>query len=104
MAVTKKGLQTHQNFLRKLIRDDRLQPSRRMLAEMILLYMEGHIPFAFIEGIYGNSGRIKWNGENGEGPEPVDDKINREAKDFLREMFGGAANDQSGTPSNTTGS
>jgi hypothetical protein len=104
LIKTKKGLQTHQGFLRKLIRDERLQPSRRLLAEMVLLAIEGHIPLALVQDIYGNAPqRMQWN-ERKEGvPESeAANAADKAAEKLLRDLYGGL--DESSPASDEAGS
>jgi hypothetical protein len=88
LIKTKKGLQTHQGFLRKLIRDERLMPSRRLLAEMVLLAIEGHIPLELVQDIYGNAPqRVQWN-QRKEVESEAANAADKAAEKLLKDLYG----------------
>lgn len=100
---SKKSIKTHQGFLRKLIRDDRLQPSRRLLAEMLLLHIEGLIPYELLESIYGNT-KVQWNDRtSGDKEFQENTQLVKQAQSALKDIYAefGGDNDSA---DNETGS
>jgi len=79
---------SHLALLRKIAKDDRLNPNKRFLAVLLLMYKEDALPLSFLMDLYIDAGRIK-RAEAAEDKEEQqrNDKIDREAKEELRKLF-----------------
>lgn len=78
----------HQSLLSKLVNDERLSPHRRLLAEMLILWLEseGEVRervLKLIEAQFGTPRRIKW----GEGKQQQRDIIDLNANTALKDFF-----------------
>jgi len=85
MAKSRNSLKTHQGFLRKLIRDVRMPPSRRLLAELLLLNIEGYVPLTLVESIYGGK-NIQWNNKE-ETDTPIVDAETKQVQSALKDLL-----------------
>jgi hypothetical protein len=61
------AVRIHKNFLRKLIRSDNLHPNKKMMAELILSYLEEILPLPLLESLlleqYGTTTKLPKEGE-----------------------------------------
>lgn len=87
--MSKKGTQTLKANLRKLAKDDRLHPNRRLLAVLLLGVLEGHTFFLdIIQEQYGKASKVRWT-ENMEGFQESlqSNVINDNAQEQLKKLF-----------------
>lgn len=78
----------HREIIYKLVRDERLSPNRRILAEMLMLWMDEtdlgikDRLLKLIEAQFGTPKFIKW-----EDKEKTTEKVTRDATESLKEWF-----------------
>lgn len=85
--ATKKGAQTQKWLLLKISKDDRLPPNKRLLATLLLGFIEGLYPFELIENTYGfgAAGKIRWADKDE--PDSGEDKETKEAKSTIGALY-----------------
>jgi hypothetical protein len=73
---------------RSILKDDRLHPNKRVLVLLMLAYYSGtDWALDIIKEQFGSSTKIKFNEED-EPKAREEDKVNREARERIREIFG----------------
>jgi hypothetical protein len=90
---SKNSLRIHIATLRKLARNEQLQPSRRLYATLVCMYVEGVIPISLVERAYGTKS-IQWTDKSATVEGDIKETKERvEAQEVLKKMsnqiFGG---------------
>lgn len=83
--LSKQGLSIHKNLLRKIAKDERISPNRRLLAEMLLLHLEDILPISLLVDIFGKPNRIA-NVDVEDQAEKVD-AISEEARIAIKKVY-----------------
>jgi hypothetical protein len=82
---SKQSLKTHQTFLRKFVREEGLPASRRLMAELLLLFIEEYIPLSLLESIYKNKPPQVASKPAEDELEQTD--LDKTAQDAVRDLF-----------------
>jgi hypothetical protein len=85
------SIKFHKGVLRKIIRDERFNPDKKLLAELLLSHMEETLPRPLLESIilelYGQPNRVK-QGTINTVEDAVDKQLSESLKEEWREMIG----------------
>lgn len=94
-----KRLVKHKTVLHRILKDERLSPNKRLLGEMLYLWLDVDDPenkkeiMSLIQATYGSPRRVLW--KDGDSPQliPSLSKIEAEAQASLKEFFAQAQED-----------
>jgi hypothetical protein len=98
---SKNAIKIHIAALRRLAKNEQLQPSRRLYATLVCMYVEGLIPLSMVERPYGIKSNVQWTdrGDTSANGDVKDTAARKEAQEVLKKMsnqiFGGDEDDGS---------